>query len=40
MLLKKEPRIRSLALGAIVASALMTAGFVETAPAYAKTVDN
>ena len=39
MLLKKEPRIRSLALGAIVASALMTAGFVETAPAYAKTAD-
>ncbi|MDR5768828.1 MULTISPECIES: gamma-glutamyltransferase [unclassified Caballeronia] len=40
MLLKKELRIRSVALGAIVASALMTAGFVETAPAYAKTTDN
>nr|WP_087043135.1 gamma-glutamyltransferase [Caballeronia ptereochthonis] len=35
--MNKEPRLRSLALGAIVASALMTAGFVETTPAHAKT---
>ncbi|SAK65491.1 gamma-glutamyltransferase 1 [Caballeronia hypogeia] len=39
MILKTEPRIRSLALGAIMTSALITAGFVETAPAYAKTAD-
>jgi gamma-glutamyltranspeptidase/glutathione hydrolase len=39
MLLKKELRVRTLALSAIVASALMTAGFVETTPAHAKTAE-
>ncbi|WP_250493458.1 gamma-glutamyltransferase [Caballeronia sp. GAWG1-1] len=36
---KREPRFRTLALSAIVASALLAAGFVETTPAVAKTAD-
>ncbi|BAN25532.1 gamma-glutamyltransferase [Caballeronia insecticola] len=39
MLVKKQPCFRSLALSAFVASALLTAGFVETTPAHAKTAD-
>ncbi|MDR5801764.1 gamma-glutamyltransferase [Caballeronia sp. LZ001] len=36
---KREPRFRTLALSAIVASALLAAGFVETTPAVAKTAE-
>lgn len=39
MLLKQTPRMRTFALSAIVASALLTAGFVDTTPAHAKTAD-
>ncbi|BBP98658.1 gamma-glutamyltransferase 1 [Burkholderia sp. SFA1] len=39
MFFKQEPRVRSLALSAIVASALVAAGFVDTSPAHAKTTD-
>lgn len=39
MLLKQTPRMRTFALSAFVASALLTAGFVETTPAHAKTAD-
>ncbi|SAL59267.1 gamma-glutamyltransferase 1 [Caballeronia peredens] len=39
MSVKKQPCFRSLALSAFVASALLTAGFVETTPAHAKTAD-
>ena len=39
MFFKQEPRVRSLALSAIVASALLAAGFVDTSPAHAKTTD-
>jgi gamma-glutamyltranspeptidase / glutathione hydrolase len=37
--MKKEQRFRSFALNAVLASALMTAGFVETSTAFAKTSD-
>lgn len=39
MLLKQTPRMRTFALSAFVASALLTAGFVETTPAHAQTAD-
>ncbi|MDR5783628.1 gamma-glutamyltransferase [Caballeronia sp. LZ065] len=39
MRLKQPPRLRTFALSAFVASALLTAGFVETTPAHAKTAD-
>jgi gamma-glutamyltranspeptidase/glutathione hydrolase len=39
MLLKQPPRFRTFALSAFVASALMTAGFVDTTPARARTPD-
>lgn len=39
MLLKQTPRMRTFALSAFVASALLTAGFVDTTPAHAKTAD-
>lgn len=39
MLLTQTPRMRTFALSAIVASALLTAGFVDTTPAHAKTAD-
>ncbi|MDR5818045.1 gamma-glutamyltransferase [Caballeronia sp. LZ032] len=35
----QTPRMRTFALSAIVASALLTAGFVDTTPAHAKTAD-
>ncbi|MDR5825010.1 gamma-glutamyltransferase [Caballeronia sp. LZ043] len=37
--MKQTPRMRTFALSAIVASALLTAGFVDTTPAHAKTAD-
>ncbi|MDR5762528.1 gamma-glutamyltransferase [Caballeronia sp. LZ035] len=39
MRLKQPPRLRTFALSAFVASALLSAGFVETTPAHAKAAD-